>query len=297
MNKRVIFFFAAFLFFATLQAQKHEIGIQAGGSNLSADIGMAEYINPVPQHRRTLATDNIPLYVALSYKYSFNPFQGIKFRAGYNYVAFNDRFSDENFRNKRGDSGENEAYELSAVFEYNFYPINEEQPELMWSPYIFGGIGGLLHSSKRISIATDFNRDTDGLALAPTSPTDFQTEITYGMAHDKLTVAIPFGLGLKAKFNYRWSVFAEAQFRPTFSDQLDYSTITEEDVKITYNKDLKSEENSKSLLQTDPYQSEIYKIRDAEIAENQFGNTNSKDWLNSFSIGVSYAFGRCPCGK
>jgi len=285
------------MFFATFEAQRHEIGIQVGGSNLVSDIGMAEYINPVPQHGRTIATDNVPLYAALLYKYSFNPFQGIKLRAGYGYVAFNDRFSDENFRNERGNSGENEAYELSAVFEYNLYPINEEQQELMWSPYIFGGIGGLMHSGKQITIATDFNRDTDGQVILPSSPTDFQQETSYAMAHDKLTVAIPFGLGMKAKFNYRWTVFAEAMFRPTFTDQLDYSTITEDDVKITYNRDEKAPDSNKSLLQTDPYQSEIFKIRDAEIAKNQYGNLNSKDWLNSFSIGVSYSFGRCPCGK
>ena len=70
---------------------------------------------------------------------------------------------------------------------------------------------------------------------------------------NKFGFAIPFGAGLKYKFNYNWALFGEFMFRATNSDTLDYSD------------------------------------------EYNLGNLNSKDWMNSMSLGLSYSFGRPPC--
>lgn len=109
-------------------------------------------------------------------------------------------------------------------------------------------------------------------------------------------MAIPFGVGLKYKFNYNWALFGEFMFRPTFSDSIDYSVIDDSSVKITYNKDFLADgSKSKSLLQESPYK-EIAEAKAAELVKNrQVGNINSKDWVNSVSIGLSYSFGRPPC--
>lgn len=109
-------------------------------------------------------------------------------------------------------------------------------------------------------------------------------------------MAIPFGVGLKYKFNYNWALFGEFMFRPTFSDSIDYSVIDDSSVKITYNKDILADgSKSKSLLQESPYK-EIAEAKAAELVKNrQVGNINSKDWVNSVSIGLSYSFGRPPC--
>ena len=34
---------------------------------------------------------------------------------------------------------------------------------------------------------------------------------------------------------------------------------------------------------------------DKLLKDRQIGNINSKDWVNSVSIGLSYSFGRPPC--
>ncbi len=109
---------------------------------------------------------------------------------------------------------------LQPIFDYNFLPVNEEQKSML-SPYIFGGISGLM-----------FNTTLEG---------------------NKFGFAIPFGAGLKYKFNYNWALFGEFMFRATNSDTLDYSD------------------------------------------EYNLGNLNSKDWMNSMSLGLSYSFGRPPC--
>ena len=98
------------------------------------------------------------------------------------------------------------------------------------------------------------------------------------------------------KFKYNLSVFGEFMFRPTFSDAIDYSVITDKNVKITYNKDiLGPTANNKSLLQTAPYV-DVAKERANEFLRNrEVGNTNSKDWVNTMSIGLTYSFGRPPC--
>ena len=108
-------------------------------------------------------------------------------------------------------------------------------------------------------------------------------------------MAIPFGIGLKYKFNYNWALFGEFMFRPTFSDSIDYSVIDTKNVKETFNKDIVVSGTTKSLLQESPYK-EIAEARAAEILKNrQIGNINSKDWVNTVSLGLSYSFGRPPC--
>lgn len=210
------------LFFINLfaHAQRHEIGIQLGTSNLTGDIGKTKYINPFPNNINNLANEGIPFYGAIMYRMNFNPYQSVRFRLAYNHIQFNDKYAQELYRASRGLYGTNSVYEASAIFDYNFLPVNEEQKSML-SPYIFGGISGLM-----------FNTTLEG---------------------NKFGFAIPFGAGLKYKFNYNWALFGEFMFRATNSDTLDYSD------------------------------------------EYNLGNLNSKDWMNSMSLGLSYSFGRPPC--
>ena len=220
MKKNRYLFIAIFLGSLFAFAQRHEIGIQLGTSNLVGDIGKTNYINPKPNHLSNLANEGIPFYGAIMYRMNFNPYQSVRFRLAYNRISFDDRYAQELYRASRGLYGTNSVYEASAIFDYNFLPVNEEQKSML-SPYIFGGISGLM-----------FNTTLEG---------------------NKFGFAIPFGAGLKYKFNYNWALFGEFMFRATNSDTLDYSD------------------------------------------EYNLGNLNSKDWMNSMSLGLSYSFGRPPC--
>lgn len=220
MKRKTLVIIALFFINLFAYAQRHEIGIQLGTSNLTGDIGKTKYINPFPNSINNLANEGIPFYGAIMYRMNFNPYQSVRFRLAYNHIQFNDKYAQELYRASRGLYGTNSVYEASAIFDYNFLPVNEEQKSML-SPYIFGGISGLM-----------FNTTLEG---------------------NKFGFAIPFGAGLKYKFNYNWALFGEFMFRATNSDTLDYSD------------------------------------------EYNLGNLNSKDWMNSMSLGLSYSFGRPPC--
>ena len=220
MKRKTLVIIALFFINLFAHAQRHEIGIQLGTSNLTGDIGKTKYINPFPNSINNLANEGIPFYGAIMYRMNFNPYQSVRFRLAYNHIQFNDKYAQELYRVSRGLHGNNSVYEASAIFDYNFLPVNEEQKSML-SPYIFGGISGLMFNTT--------------------------------LEENKFGFAIPFGAGLKYKFNYNWALFGEFMFRATNSDTLDYSD------------------------------------------EYNLGNLNSKDWMNSMSLGLSYSFGRPPC--
>lgn len=280
------------LMFSWLGAQRHEIGIKLGGNSLVGDIGRTNYILQKP-FTHSFSEHGVPVYVGAMYRLNFNPHQTLRFDLGYGSIQFDDAYAKETYRRQRGLRGINSGVEVNALFEYNFYPVNNEQ-KAMLSPYIFGGIGGVFYSVRRITFANDFNRDASGNAVAPTVADDFTTtpERTYA---NKLTLAVPFGVGLKYKFNYNWALSGELMFKPTFSDGIDYSTINNSDVRLTYNRDITNSNTNRSLLQEDPYIAVARERADTYVSENTYGNTNSKDWINSVTLSLTYSFGRPPC--
>ena len=294
MQKKLIYTLIALFFISVgYKGQRHEIGVQLGMSNLVGDIGRTNYVLQKPV-LDNIADYGIPFYGSILYRMNFNPYQTVRLNLGYNHIQFIDAYAKEQYRRNRKLWGTNSVVEADLIFEYIFFPVNDEQKSLV-SPYIFGGVGAILASTPQLIVENDFRRDAGGTALAPTNVNDFETRTTY-TSSKKLTMAIPFGIGLKYKFNYNWALFGEFMFRPTFSDSIDYSMVDDKSVKVTYNKDiLAAGSNNKSLLLESPYK-EIAEAKVAELLKDrQVGNINSKDWVNTVSIGLSYSFGRPPC--
>ena len=294
MQKKVIYLlFALFFISVTCKGQRHEIGVQLGMSNLVGDIGRTNYILQKPVFSN-IADYGIPFYGGILYRMNFNPYQTVRLNIGYSHIQFIDALAKEQYRRNRKLWGTNSIVEADLIFEYNFFPVNDEQKSLL-SPYIFGGVGAMLASTPQLIVENDFRRDVGGNAIAPVTADDFDTKSTY-TSGKKISMAIPFGVGLKYKFNYNWALFGEFMFRPTFSDSIDYSMIDEKSVKVTYNKDILSPgSTSKSLLQEDPYRTAAEAKVAKLLEDRQIGNINSKDWVNTISLGLSYSFGRPPC--
>ena len=294
MQKKVIYLlFAMFFISVTYKGQRHEIGVQLGMSNLVGDIGRTNYVLQKPVFSN-IADYGIPFYGGILYRMNFNPYQTVRLNIGYSHIQFIDALAKEQYRRNRKLWGTNSIVEADLIFEYNFFPVNDEQKSLL-SPYIFGGVGAMLANTPQLIIENDFRRDSGGNAIAPGTADDFDTKSTY-TSGKKLSMAIPFGVGLKYKFNYNWALFGEFMFRPTFSDSIDYSVIDENSVKVTYNKDILSPgSTSKSLLQEDPYKTAAEAKVTKLLEDRQVGNINSKDWVNTISLGLSYSFGRPPC--
>lgn len=286
-----------------VKAQRHEIGMQLGMSNLVGDIGNTSYILQRPITER-FYENGLPFYGGFLYRMNFNPYQTVRLNLGYSHIQFDDAYAKENFRRNRGLRGTNSIFEADLLFEYNLFPVNDEQISLL-SPYIFAGIGGIVANIAQMQIEHDYYRKPDGSPYNPETESipanlivngqqDFKTTRTFAQAQ-KATGSLPFGVGLKYKFNYNWALFGELKFRPTFSDAIDYSVIGEKDTKVLYNRDIAGAMGRRSLLQEEPYLS-VAKAREADLVNNrEVGNINSKDWVNSITIGLSYSFGRPPC--
>ncbi|ALR32412.1 MULTISPECIES: DUF6089 family protein [Chryseobacterium] len=294
MNRKLLFsFLAALGTVVSVKAQRNELGVRLGMSNLVGDIGRTNYILQKPLDLSKASDWGVPFYGGILYRFNFNPHQTVRLDLGYNQIQFSDKVAKEEYRKNRNAFGKNDVYEASLMFEYNFFPVNNEQKGMV-SPYIFGGVGALMFDAPKATLVNDFRRDADGVAQAPINELDFTTTPVYTTGK-KTTMHIPFGVGLKYKFNYNWAIFAEATFRYTMTDQLDHSKILSKDVVSTYNGDILSPLTGGSLLETDAYYV-VSKEREAKfLGERNIGDLRSKDWMNTVSLGLTYSFGRPPC--
>ncbi len=262
MKKKLTYTLVAIFFILSFaNAQRHEIGVQLGVSNLVGDIGKPNYILQKPL--RNISENGLPFYGGLLYRMNFNPYQTVRLNLGYNHIQFDDRVAKENYRRMRKLHGTNSIVSADLLFEYNFLPVNDEQVSML-SPYIFGGVSGMYMNASKPELT--INSATD-------------VEVSYKQ-NKSFTMAIPFGVGLKYKFNYNWALSGEFTFRPTFSDQVDYSFLEEKDVTV----------NSTNLDE-----SQTAAIVQGFIQQRNIGNPNSKDWVNSATLILSYSFGRPPC--
>ncbi|SMP96514.1 Outer membrane protein beta-barrel domain-containing protein [Epilithonimonas pallida] len=262
MKKELTYTFIVFFcFLSFVKAQRHEIGVQLGMSNLVGDIGRTNYILQKPIGN--VSDYGLPFYGGVMYRMNFNPYQTVRLNVGFNNIQFDDRYANENYRRMRKLWGTNSVLSADLLFEYNFLPVNEEQVSMI-SPYIFVGVSGLYMNSVKAE-------------LTISSLTNVQAKYI----QDKtFTMGLPFGVGLKYKFNYNWALSGEFTFRPTFSDQVDYSELKESDVKVV--KTVYGQDMTNTIVQ-------------GFLQQRNIGNPNSKDWINSASIILSYSFGRPPC--
>ncbi len=262
MKRELTYAFAAiFCFLSFVKAQRHEIGVQLGMSNLVGDIGKTNYILQRPVGN--ISDYGLPFYGGVMYRMNFNPYQTVRLNLGYNNIQFDDRYANENYRRLRKLWGTNNIFSADLLFEYNFLPVNDEQKSMI-SPYIFAGVSGLYMNG-----------------VKPELTINSASDISVKYKSDKIfTMGLPIGVGLKYKFNYNWALSGEFMFRPTFSDQVDYSMLKEGDVSVA--KSALNKEQTALVVQS-------------FIDQRSIGNLNSKDWVNSASIILSYSFGRPPC--
>lgn len=127
--------------------------------------------------------------------------------------------------------------ELSAVMEYNFLDYRSRGVRPRLSPYLFAGVAGLLYNHKLTSenpAVNEKNYDTG------------------------LTVAIPFGVGVKYALSRHWNLGLEFGARKLFTDKLD--ALAED------------------------FGDEAY-----------VANPNDNDWYYYNGISISYTFYRTNC--
>jgi len=187
MKKTLLFFiFLCCAHFS--QAQIHEIGITAGGSNYIGDVGRESYIYP----------NNIAFGAV--YKYNANP--RIAWRGAFTYaqITASDSDSKNNARKNRGISFTNSIKEISLGLDFNFWEYDLSSINKTATPYI------IFEAAIFTSLAPD----------SEVSPGNYNYKSQYSFA-------IPFGIGYKAKLVNDFAIALELRGRYTFIDNLDYN--------------------------------------------------------------------------
>uniref|UniRef100_UPI0039A692D3 type IX secretion system protein PorG n=1 Tax=Ornithobacterium rhinotracheale TaxID=28251 RepID=UPI0039A692D3 len=252
MKKIVVFFLS--IITGISYGQRHELGVFLGGANAISDIGRTDYINPLP--KKVNGSFKVPATFGLIYRRNLNPQQSLRFGLTYASLADSDLLAAENYRNRRGASYTSSILEFSALYEYNFFPINTEQRTAQ-SPYIFGGLAAFGHPRLKYKYESGKLESKEN--------------------ESQVSMSIPFGVGYKVKFNWNWVLGAEIGFRPTFVNNLDLAWAEESDVE-GFDKLGDTEKTSAEEL----------------ISKRQLG-TPKNDWYVFTGFTLTYTFGRPAC--
>ena len=265
------------LCFSLSFAQRHEIGIFAGGANVVGDIGRSNYINPLPvSYNSKKLTDRIPYALGVLYRFNFNPYMGVRAGITFSQVVGSDWVAPEQYKRLRNYAYKNSITEGSLLFEYNFFDINDEYGS-KHSPYIFGGVAAFMYNEAKYTVNNNFARDDNGVLIGPNQ---IDTEIIQSPVK-KTAFTLPVGVGYKYKYRGNFVISAEVGVRYTQTDNLDFSFTNEED--FTFNNEPGIDETTLEQLN-----SNIIKSR-------QIGNTSNYDWYVFTGLTLTYTFGRPPC--
>jgi hypothetical protein len=185
--KKTAYILTFFFLFQMTNAQIHEIGVFAGGSNFIGDVGSTQYINPSKPA------------LGILYKWNRNPRYSWRFSAIQSTLEGVDASSDLSSRKQRNFTFQNAITEFSAGFEFNWFDFNQHKSGFISTPYLYTGLSYFL---------------TDDL---------YVLNKKYISDGNSGAIAIPIIGGFKTKIADNFVLGLEAGARYTFSDDIDGS--------------------------------------------------------------------------
>ncbi len=240
---------------ATAYSQKSEVGGMVGASYYLGDINPSKvFANP-------------KLCAGFLYRYNFDPRWAIRANILFGSVEG----SDFDTGYERNLSFESQFTEITVMAELNFFRIFNIPARNRFSPYICAGF-----SVFSFNPTTDINGQIYNLQALGTEGQGLLGADDY---YSLVSVAIPFGFGLKVNIGKRVSLGAEWGMRYTFTDYLD-------DVGgVYYDQDILLEERGELVAQlADP--SAI-----KHDAGAQRGNVTTKDIYHYTTFNVTIKIG------
>lgn len=182
-------------------------------------------------------------------------------------VAADDAYSNSQWQLQRDLNFNSHIYELSALFEFNFFNYTTGAPQ--WpnmSPYIFFGLAGFNFEPERGSVELQ-PLGTEGQGL-PGGASKKKYKLTQ--------LSLPFGVGLKTDFSRGISIGFEWGMRKTFTDYIDDVSTKYYDFSVVLDDEGKdSNEGIRNLSGTGT---------NTENAGKQRGNSLNKDWYSFFGV-------------
>ncbi len=250
------------------------------GSELGMWLGVSTYYGDL---KPRINLSNASIAGGVNFRHNFNDRIAYKLSLNYIRISAEDSDATNTFQLTRNLSFYNDLFEVSHQMEFNFLPYIHGSDNEFYTPYLFGGISGLLFNPKA---KLDFNQDgiDETYVLR-----DFGTEgQRFGEEYARFTMAVNFGFGIKFDINIDWSINIEIMGRSTFTDYLD-------DVSSTY-----PDKNRLRLLRGDiavalSDRSDLN--LDIATTSNQRGNARDRDLYYTFGVSIMRYFGQLQCPK
>jgi hypothetical protein len=186
MNRRFLIFLIL-LSFNYINAQIHEFGVFAGGSNYIGDIGSTTFIAP-----------NETAF-GLLYKWNKSPRHAWRASFLQSTITSRDADSDNGMRVERNYAFKNSTKEISLGLEFNFFEFNLHDSQKKVTPYIYSGLSIVTYSQL------------------------YHIGGKHKIDYYDYSLAIPMVLGIKTNITDHWILGLETGARYTFTDNLDGS--------------------------------------------------------------------------
>lgn len=258
--RTIILSFVLLLTVSTALGQKSgqtdfEIGVTGGVSWYNGDLNPNRFFNQNYLHQAY----GLSLRRNINQRFAFRS----QFMAGT--LSGDDAIGNGAFQRDRNLNFSTPIYELSAVFEFNFFPFDALIREHWISPYSFIGLGGFY-----------FNPVTE----IEGNIYELQPLATEGKLYSRVNVSIPFGMGVKMALSDRLVISADWGLRKTFTDYIDdvssmYPLASEID-------GLSEDISDRSLVQGGP---------DGTNWGTQRGNSVNKDWFSFVGVTLAVRLG------
>ncbi len=190
--KKILFLVLVVNGICEVNAQKFELGIQAGACNYWGDLA------PKLVMKETHGTGGV--FIRLNFNHSW------AWKTEFNSYVVSGSDKNFSFNSERNLSFTSGIQEFATVFEFNYLKYGPHVLHKKFTSYVYLGIGGFMFNPQTV-----LNGKTYDLR-------DYQTE---GVLYKKFSMAIPFGIGLKYMVSKKIALECQLGFRKTYTDYLD----------------------------------------------------------------------------
>lgn len=176
-----------------------EIGLFVGGSYFSGDV-------------HTSIVDDSKLSLGLAYRHNFNSRWAWRTDFRWAQLTGDDANSTVEFESQRNLSFQSNVYELSSTVEFNFFDFKPFKPQSyfqksdIFTPYLLVGLSIFYHNPKAYLAGNLY---------------ELRPYATEGVDYSKVSVALPFGMGIKFRVSDRLIFGVSMEMRATVTDYLD----------------------------------------------------------------------------
>lgn len=214
-------------------------------------------------------------------RYNFNHRLAARVSFNYGRIEANDADSSNPFEQNRNLNFQNDIYDGTAQFEFNFLPYFHGHKEYFFTPYAYAGISVFNHSPK--------TRTDDGQLV---ELREFGTEGQMrGDEYLTISGALTYGLGIKWDLSYELSMDVNIGVRNARTDYLDdVSTVYPDQSDLIRQRGQLAFDLSNRSLALDSGGDPI------DRQGEQRGDDSLMDKYIFVGIGINYYFGdvRCP---